>query len=145
MSDNISCEVWDEIQLTNLKNQWISNFITLYNGCYYLLMQGLKLNHVSKRDPKTSLFIVTICRFINLTLILNLNFIAEITSLPWEIYWKIKRGIYHIELHNISITVSGDANLPLLRYCWHRGHKSMNSLTSVSRWIFVCGSNIPTI
>ena len=27
---------------------------TLYNGCNYLCMSGVKLNHVGKRDPRTS-------------------------------------------------------------------------------------------
>ena len=31
--------------------EWISNFITLYNGCNYLSMLGLKLIHVNKRGP----------------------------------------------------------------------------------------------
>ena len=34
-------EVWD----------WISNFIPLYDGCNYLSMLGLKLNHGGKRAP----------------------------------------------------------------------------------------------
>ena len=31
--------------------EWISNFIPHYNGCNYLSMIRLKLNHVSERDP----------------------------------------------------------------------------------------------
>ena len=55
-------KVWDEIThpLPNFNGatvevwEWISNFITLYNGYDYLSMPGLKLNHVSKRGPKTN-------------------------------------------------------------------------------------------
>ena len=52
-------QVWDEITypFPNFNGctmevwEWISNFIphTLYNGCNYLPMLGLKLIHVSKR------------------------------------------------------------------------------------------------
>ena len=46
-------------------SEWISNFITLYNGCNYLLMLGSKLNHVSKRGScmevfDTELYVVAI-------------------------------------------------------------------------------------
>ena len=39
--------------------EWISNFISLYNGCNYLSMLGLKLIHVSKRGPR-----FTFCGFL---------------------------------------------------------------------------------
>ena len=52
-------KAWDEITYPFLNfngctvevQEWISNFIPHYNGCDYLSMLGLKLNHVSKRGP----------------------------------------------------------------------------------------------
>ena len=58
-------KAWDEI-IYPFKNfdgctidvlEWISNFHpTLNNGCDYLSMLGLKLNHVSKRGPRWCIF-----------------------------------------------------------------------------------------
>ena len=52
--------VWDEIihPFPNVSGCTVevcelsSNFIPLYNGCNYLYMLGLKLNHVSKTSPR---------------------------------------------------------------------------------------------
>ena len=51
---------WNYIPFPNFNGctvevwEWISNFITLYNGCNYLSMLRLQSNHVSKRGPGSS-------------------------------------------------------------------------------------------
>ena len=55
--NHMPCKVWDEITypFPNFNSctvevwEWISNFISLYNGCNYLSMLGLKLINISKR------------------------------------------------------------------------------------------------
>ena len=60
ISNHGHCKMWGEIlihcqtsMVVPLKfgNGWINLFHTFDNGCNHLSMLGLKLNHVSKRDP----------------------------------------------------------------------------------------------
>ena len=57
-SNHMLSKVWDEITYPFPKLQratfdvlGMENQFTLYNGCDYFSMLGLKLNHVSKGDP----------------------------------------------------------------------------------------------
>ena len=45
------CNMWDEITYPFLFRNGKVIHPTVYNGCNYLSMMGLKLNHVSKRGP----------------------------------------------------------------------------------------------
>ena len=64
--------------------EWINKFnLTFYNGCKYLSMLGLKLNHVSKRDPGS----------INSIQQISIVYICDLDTLNIEVVWMLVRNL----------------------------------------------------